>query len=313
MSDPKGPPPSEPTQEGVTRRARTFWHYPYADLVTRRRPPGWDVVVEKLLSLQPRVIAMLLLRHPDGERRDDEAGIMRGLWRHLTSTVLLEFKGPTAGLRQRDLSNLLSYGAEYLAQDECPIVRHEELSLVLVVPRETPTLWRELEHCHLTTEPLEDGYVRLLGVSYTVVVVLLDQVADAERDDYLRLFTAKFEQIQDYEALAWAHSWLKTDRKDMEHLKHLEGYEDLVRDFAKHFGKKVLVENATPEERRAMLSYMAPEERLAGLGAEERLAGLDAEERLAGLGPAEILAGLAPEVREQLLAAMTSDPADDDG
>ncbi len=318
MSDPKGPPPAEPLQEGVKRRLRTFWHYPYADLVTRRRPPGWDVVVEKILSLQPRVADMLLLRHPGGERHDDEARVMRGLWRHLTSTVLLEFKGPTAGLRRRDLSNLLSYGAEYLAQNECPIVRHDQLSLVLVVPRETPTLLREYEHCKLTPEPLKDGYVRLLGRPYTVVVVLLDQVADAERDDYLRLFTAKFEHIEDYGALAWAQSWLKTDRNDMEHLKHLEGYEELVRDFAKHFGKQAVLDHMTPEERLAglepaqILAEFGPEERLAGLEPEERLAGLEPAQILASLEPAQILAGLSPEVRELLLAAMTSKASSDD-
>ncbi len=319
MSDPKGPAPDEPQQEGVNRRLRTFWHYPYADLVMCRLPPGWDVVVEKLLSLQPRVVDMLLLRHPGGERRDDEARVMRGLWQHLTSTVLLEFKGPTAGLRRRDLANLLSYGTEYLAQDECPIARLDELSLVLVVPRETPTLLREYEHCKLTPEPLKDGYVRLLGMPYTVLVVLLDRVADAERDDYLRLFTAKFEHIRDYGALAWAQSWLKTDRKDMEHLKHLEGYEELVRDFAKHFGKQAVLDYMTPEER---LAGLEPEERLAGLEPEERLAGLEPaqvlaefepEQRLAGLEPAQILAGLSPEVRAQLLAAMTSEPSGDDG
>ncbi len=337
MGDSNGAPPAEPKQQGVKRRQRTFWHYPYADLVMSRRPPGWEVVVEKILSLQPRVADMLLLRHPGGERRDEEAGVMRGLWRHLTSTVLLEFKGPTAGLRQRDLANLLSYGAEYLAEDECPIVRLDELSLVLVVPRETPTLWRELDHCSLKPQPLKDGYVRLLGMPYTVLVVLLDQVADAERDDYLRLFTAKFEHIRDHEALAWAQSWLKTDRKDMEHLKHLEGYEDLVRDFAKHFGKQAVLDHMTPEERLAglepeqilaglspaqvlagfepaeRLAGLDPEERLAGLDPEERLAGLDPEERLAGLEPEQILAGLSPEVREQLLAAMTSKPSGDDG
>ncbi len=295
MSDPKGPPSAEPPQQGVRRHEQTSLYCQYADLVTRQRPPGWDVVVGKPPSRRPRVANLLLLRHLDSERRDNEARVMRGLWRHLTNTVLLELKGPTDGLRERDLAALLSYGARYLARNECPIVHHNELSLVLVVPRETPTLWREYEHCSLRPEPLDDGYVRLLGMPYTIIVVLLDQVADAERDDYLRLFTTQLDYIQDYGVLAWAQSWLKTDRKDMEHLKHLEGYEDLVRDFAKHFGKQALIDYATPEERRAMLSYMAP------------------EERLAGLSPAQILAGLSPEVREQLLAAMTKNSPGDDG
>ncbi len=153
---------------------------------------------------------------------------------------------------------------------------------------------------------------------YTVLVVLLDRVADAERDDYLKLFTAKFEHIRDHEALAWAQSWLKTDRKDMEHLKHLEGYDDLVRDFAKHFGKQAL-EHLTPEERLAglepeqRLAGLEPEERLAGLEPEQRLAGLEPEQRLAGLEPEQILAGLSPEVRERLLAAMTSKLSGDGG
>ncbi|MCG8418903.1 MAG: hypothetical protein MJE77_13280, partial [Proteobacteria bacterium] len=63
---------------------KTFWHYPYASLVKERKPANWDVVVEKLLSLAPRAVDLLLLRRKGVKRLDHEARVMRGLWPLLT-------------------------------------------------------------------------------------------------------------------------------------------------------------------------------------------------------------------------------------
>ncbi|MCG8417645.1 MAG: hypothetical protein MJE77_06830, partial [Proteobacteria bacterium] len=85
---------------------KTFWHYPYASLVKERKPSNWEVVVEKLLSLAPRAVDLLLLRRKGTKRRDHEARVMRSLWPLLTDVALLEFKGPTRGLRPRELGKL---------------------------------------------------------------------------------------------------------------------------------------------------------------------------------------------------------------
>ncbi|MCG8425235.1 MAG: hypothetical protein MJE77_45725, partial [Proteobacteria bacterium] len=206
---------------------KTFWHYPYASLVKERKPANWDVVVEKLLSLAPRAVDLLLLRRKGAKRLDYEARVMRGLWPLLTDVALLEFKGPTHGLRPRELGKLLSYGWEYWSQDDTSPVKPSQLSLVLAIPKETPTLLHEYDSCALQPQPLGDGYVRLTGSVYTMVVVLLDQVADAERDDFLRLFTHDRARVNDPLALRWAQAWIRKART-MQDLKHLEGFDDLV-------------------------------------------------------------------------------------
>ena len=250
---------------GQERPLKTFWHHPYADLIKKRKPPGWQVTVDKTLSLAPRSADQLLLCRSSTERRDDEANVMRGLWQHLTDTALLEFKGPTSGLRGRDLHKLISYGAEYLSEEDCVIEKASELSLVLAVPKETPTLRREYERCEVEPELLGGGYVRLVGRKYTMLVVLLDQVANAEHDDFIRVFTDDRAKIKDPKALWWANAWIRKVRT-MEELKELEGYEDMVAGLIESLGAEVV------------LGHFNPEERLAGLDPEERLAGLTPEQ-----------------------------------
>ena len=282
------------------RALKTFWHYPYASLVKERKPPGWDVVVEKILSLAPRSADQLLLRRNDTERRDHEARVMRGLWPHLTQAALLEFKGPTSGLRRGDLARLLSYGWEYLAENDSVVSRPSELTLILAVPTQTPTLLQEFERCEVQAEPLANGYLRLSGTSYNIIVVLLDQVADAEHDDFIRLFTPKRAKIKDPKALRWVHTWVRKART-MEDVKSIEGIEDILDAFLETLGVDELLRRATLEQRLAGLDpaeivrHLDAEQRLAGLDAEQRLAGLDAEQRLAGLDAEQRLAGLDPE------------------
>ena len=305
---------SQPTCGGKSAQRseqllKTFWHYPYASLVLERKPPGWEVTVEKPLSLTPRSVDQLLLHRNNTERRDQEARVMRGLWPHLTDTALLEFKGPTRGLRRRDLPKLLSYGWEYLSQDDCMVDDPCELSLVLAVPTETPTLRREYGRCRVEAQPLGNGYVRLVGSWYTILVVLLDQVANAERDDFLRLFTHDRVKVKDQKALWWMHSWIRRART-MPELKQLEGFDDIVEGLIEALGVEELLRHVQPE---TLLAGLEPEQRLAGLEPEQVLEHYDAEQRLAGLEPEQVLehydaeqrlAGLDAEELKRLQAAL---------
>ena len=209
---------------------------------------------------------------------------MRGLWPLLTDVALLEFKGPTRGLRPRELGKLLSYGWEYWSQQDSSAAKPSQLSLVLAVPKETPTLLRDYDSCGLRPQPLGGGYVRLTGSVYTIVVVLLDQVADAERDDFLRLFTDDRAKVNDPLAWRWAQAWIRKART-MEDLKHLEGFDDLVQEFIDSLGVDELLRRVTPEQRLAGLD---PDELLRRVTPEQRLAGLDPEQRLAGLDPEQL-------------------------
>ncbi|MCG8424803.1 MAG: hypothetical protein MJE77_43500 [Proteobacteria bacterium] len=258
---------------------KTFWHYPYASLITKRKPPSWEVTVEKVLSLLPRAADQLLLRRKSTEGHDQEAQVMRGLWPLLTDVALLEFKGPTHGLRQRDLMKLLSYGTEYLSLDECPIRKPSELSLVLAVPKETPTLLEEYAQCDLKPQEPEGGYVRLTGWKYTMIVALLDQVAEAEHDDFIRLFTHDRKKVKDPKALQWMQAWVRK-ASTMEELKDTEEYEDIVKGLIDSVGMEKLLSLIEPDE---VFRHFKPEQRLAGLDPDEVLRHYDPEQRLAGL------------------------------
>ncbi|MCG8424984.1 MAG: hypothetical protein MJE77_44450 [Proteobacteria bacterium] len=279
---------------------KTFWRYPYASLMKERKPPGWEVKVEEVLSLAPRSADQLLLYRDSTERRDHEAKVMRGLWPLLTDVAILEFKGPTRGLRQRDLMKLLSYGTEYLSLGECPIQKPSELSLVLVVPKETPTLRREYERCEVEPEQLEGGYVRLDGCRYTLVVALLDKVADADRDDFLRLFTDDRGKVKDSKSLQWIQAWIRK-ASTMEELKDTEEYRDVVKGLLETVGVEGLLNLVDPNE---ILSHYDPEQRLAGLDPDELLRHVTPEQRLTGLDPEQRLAGLDPEQLRLLRAAL---------
>ena len=132
--------------------------------------------------------------------------------------------------------------------------------------------------------------MRLTGSVYTIVVVLLDQVADAERDDFLRLFTDDRARVNDPLALRWAQAWIRKART-MEDLKHLEGFDDLVQEFIDSLGVDELLRRVTPEQR------------LAGLDPDELLRRVTPEQRLAGLDPEQLtraLRSLPPEVQERI-------------
>ncbi len=174
---------------------KSFWNEPYAGLVRERKPPGWSVKSGRPLSLAPESADQLLRYRDHGERRDHEARVMRGLWPHLTRAALLELKGPSNELRQGDLAKLISYGWKYLAEDDSAASRPRELTLVLVVPTQTPTLLQEFDRCEVQAEPLADGYVRLSGADHHMVVVLLDRVADAEQDDTEDMIDAIIETL----------------------------------------------------------------------------------------------------------------------
>lgn len=97
------------------------------------------------------------------------------------------------------------------------------------------------------------------------MVAVIDEVCEAERDDYLRLFSRH--RTHSPEALWWLNA-RRLRMTSMENLRELEGYDDLV-------------------ER--LLSTLTPEERLIGLRPEDVLGHYKPEERLAGLPPEDVV------------------------
>jgi hypothetical protein len=257
--------PGKEKEQSKSVRAATVWHPPFYDLMTEGAPPTTEVRTEVVLSQQPRRADLLLLRRKDMTPRDREARVLRGLWPLLGPVTLAEFKGPTSGFRVHDLLRLISYGAEYHSLQMQVLAGPAALTLALLTPAETPSLRDAVEHMGWRLERLDNGYARIAGAWYSTVIAFIDEVCEAERDVYLRLFSRH--RKQSIEALYWMNL-RRLRMTTMDNIHELEGYDEMVKRLA---------------------SSLSPEERLAGLAPEERLAGLAPEDVLRHYGLDELL------------------------
>jgi hypothetical protein len=266
-------------------RGATAWHPPFYDLLTEGAPPTTEVRTEVVLSQQPRRADLLLLRRKDVPPRDDEARVLRGLWPLLGPVTLAELKGPSSGFRPGDLLRLLGYGTQYHELNVQALPGPSGLTLALFTPALTPSLRAAIDHMESwRLEPLGSGYARIVGACYTILIAFVDEVCEAERDDYLRLFSRH--QQQSREAMRWLNKHFLR-MTSMDNVHDLEGYDELV-------------------ER--LLRVLPPEDVLRHYRPEERLAGLKPEERLAGLKPDEYIhhfATMTPEEQGEVVRAMS--------
>jgi hypothetical protein len=126
---------------------------------------------------------------------------------------------------------------------------------------------------------LGGGYARIDGVLYTAYVVVTDEVTEAERDEYLRLFSHR--PAKPGEATQWLRQWMKETKMKQPNMEELPGFEEL---FAKSIKKA--------------LEKMPLEERLEGLAPEQLIPALPLE-ALRAL-PEEYLGSLPAEIQEQV-------------
>ncbi len=279
------------------KRAVTLWHDIFASLMIERAPEGFEVRSEVKLVPQSARVDLLLLRrvkagvsdqaHKSQQREPSPAPtprspIMRGLWPRLPLVSIVEYKSPSRGVRRDDLLRLVEYGTRYMAANRKHLPKRRDLGLVLVAPRDSDGLQRDLDYLGWRLRRLGNGYATLEDAWYTGFVGFTDEICEAEHDDFLRIFSNT--PLQTHDVANWLRYWM-TEKHDMRDIRHREGFDSISDKFLDMF---------TPEER---LSGLAPEQRLAGLAPEQRLAGLAPQERLAGLAPEQRLAGLAPEQR----------------
>jgi hypothetical protein len=97
---------------------------------------------------------------------------------------------------------------------------------------------------------LGGGYARIDGVMYTAYVVVTDEVTEAERDEYLRLFSHR--PASPGEATRWLRQWMKETKMKQPDIEELPGFEEL---FAKSIAKAI---QKMPLEER--LEGLAPEQ-----------------------------------------------------
>ncbi len=256
--------------------SRTAWHPLFAALITENRPPGVEVQSEVVLGLEPMRADLLLLHQDKGDVLG--GGVLRGLWPLLSPWTLVEFKSAVSPAGATAWLQLLSYGAHLHWDRLKTIGPAEALTLVLITPKLNQALRADAAGLKLKYEALGDGYYRVLGLNYPSFLVVLAEVAAAEDDPLLSLFSGATMGSVPSAAQSWlfshVHGELKVD------MSNLEGYEEIAAEIM----KKLPVE--------ARLAGMSAEERVAGLAAEERVAGLTPQEQILAL-PDDVLRGLS--------------------
>jgi hypothetical protein len=114
---------------------------------------------------------------------------------------------------------------------------------------------------------------------YTTHVVVIDEVTEAERDEYLRLFSHK--PALPGEATRWLRQWMRETKMKQPDIEELPGFEEL---FAKSIAKAI--------------QKMPLEERLEGVAPEQLIPALPLE--VLRVLPEEYLCSLPAEIQEQV-------------
>ncbi len=248
-------------------------------------PAGLKIVTELELFRDPsRIDFMLLLRRLRASRRRPR--VLRGLWRLLSSVVIMELKTAAGPYKRGDLFLLFGSAEVYVGQHVREFRRVLDLSVVLIVPTMARSLELDLALRGWKLQPLGNGYARIEGPDYRGIVVFLDEVAEAEHDDLIGCIAHR--RIQ----TAAAAQWLLQRGGVPERLAMAK-----ITGFSKVFKRLMTIK----EFRAEMLKDVPARERVAGLPAKERLAGVPAKERLAGVPAKARLAGLRG---AQLVAAL---------
>ena len=254
MAPPRPAPPGKLTYD--------LWHLSFVNLVQQRAPPNFEVQSEVRLSLEPQRADILLLRRRGVARRDAKAKVLRTVWPWLARITIVEFKSPVrSSYRPGDLVRLWSYGGQYQAAHMRDLRTRDDLTLLLVVPRLTRTLRKEIARMGWTLVPLGGGYSRIDGAVYTLFVAVTDEVTIAEKDDFLGIFSHR--PVTNPAVRWWFRNWTK-ETMVKQKIKDTPGYDEM---------------------REKVLDFLSPAERIAGLAPEQLIPAL----------PVEMLRALSPD------------------
>jgi len=249
---------------------RTAWHPPFAALIAERAPRGFLVKAEEHLTEEPLRADMILRRVAKVVAKP--ARVLRRLWAWLGAETVAEFKSLARPFRRGDLLRLWGYGVQYHVR-HAKRLRPGQLTLLLIVPRLTRALRAEIAWMGLAFHDLGGGYGRVDGALYCVYIVIIDEVAEAERDAFLSLFGPR--PLDDEQARWWLSQFVTQGKVQME---KLEGYDRMAR----------RLWDIIPAKQRQRL-----------LTAKQRLDGLTPEQILRGL-PDEYVRTFPPEMQEEI-------------
>lgn len=177
---------------------RTAWHPPFVALITERAPASSEVQGEVQLTVEPQRADLLLIRR-EGDAPATDGRVLRRIWRRLSAHALVEFKSVSKPPRPGDWVRLHGYGAQYHAPRIEEVGDAENLTLVMVTAAMTPTLEQEARMMRWALEDLGGGYYRALGSHYPSFLVLIDEVAESEKDPLLGAFGHRKLGVEDRE------------------------------------------------------------------------------------------------------------------
>ncbi len=278
------------------RKPPTWWHLPFGDLIEQRCPAWVEVQLEVLLQRQPqRLDHVYLLRAKSSRDPSDHGRVLRGLWEHIRVVGLGEFKSTARPFRTGDLYRLAGCGWTWLHQH--PDLAPGDLVLVLLVADRNDALVAELARCGATLGALGDGYHRASVGALRLIVVELDAVAEAEKDEYVKVFG--HDPSWSPEVVQWLDRYTTQEHTVIDP-KQLDGWDEAMKKIARSVPLKHRLEGLTSEQRAELAQGLKPEERLRGLRPEERLRGLKTDDLAHALKPEDRLVGLS-EI-EQVLA-----------
>lgn len=253
---------------------RNLWHLCFAKLLRDYGPSNFEIQTEIPLSVEPQEADVLLLRREGEEHPERPARTLLRLWPLLSQHTILEFKSPSRDFRQSDLIRLYGYGPQYHALCLKSVGQASRLSMVLVVPGMNQALQNELELMGFRYTALGEGYGRIDGTTYPMYLVCTNEVSEAERDDFLRIFSHR--PIQNRATRFWWEVFAKGETGMSSAISEMDGFEEMARKF---------VAMLSPAMR---LEGLAPKERLLDLPHEERLLALDPMDRMLAI-PDELL------------------------
>jgi hypothetical protein len=153
--------------------------------------------------------------------------------------------------RPGDLIRLWSYGSLYHSTHLDEISALADLTLLLVVPSITPTLGDEIRAMGWQIADLGGGYRRIDGAVYALYVAVTDEVAEAEHDGFLRLFSRL--KGADPEASLWVRHWMK-ETKMTQRIEDMPGYKDIYEQILEDLPVEMRLIGIPEEERLLALS-----------------------------------------------------------
>ena len=278
-----------PSRRSV-RKPPTWWHLPFGALVTERCPAWIEVQLEVILQRQPqRLDHVYLLRAKSRCDPNDCGRVLRGLWEHIQVVGLGEFKSTARPFRTGDLYRLTGCGWTWLHQH--PELAPDDLVLVLIVADFNDALRDEIVRCGAVLEALGCGYHHARVGGLKLIVVELDAVAVAEKDEYVKVFG--HDPSWTPEVVQWLDRYTTQEHTVIDP-KQLDGWDEAMQKIARSVPLKHRLAGLTAEQRAELAQGLKPEERLRGLTPDDLAHALKPEDRLVGLSEIEQLLALPP-------------------